>query len=238
MIKKCFLYFAMLLTPLTISSDEPPEIIDFNSTWTHGYQSMYDDPTWYLGHYGFNYAPEFTAYFSMLKNKYHIDTVIETGTFMGSTAVCFSLLFDHVYTIEIVDSTYRKTKEYLDQFSNIQFYLGSSDKVLKDILPLVQHKPVLFYLDAHWFDHWPLLAELEEICKTHQDNCVIVIDDFKVPGRPEIPYDRYGSQECSYEYIKPRLDEIFSGYTIHYLIPKRIDSRAKFVAIPTNWEKK
>jgi predicted O-methyltransferase YrrM len=185
----------------------------------------------------FNSAPELSPFFNFLKAKYHLNTAIETGTFKGSTTTLFARLFDTVHTIEISESTFQEAKETLKPYENIQCHLGSSEKVLSNILPSVKGKPVLFYLDAHWQEHWPLLEELEEISKTHRDNCIIVVDDIKVPGKNSIPYDKYGEHECSHEYMKTQLDKVFSEYTYHYVIPKSASSRAKFVAIPKKWQK-
>lgn len=184
----------------------------------------------------FNKAPELSSFFAYLKSAYPIDTVIETGTWRGKTTAFFSFLFAQVHTIEISTEVYRNAKEILKPYSNITCHLGSSEKVLSQLLPSLRDRPLLFYLDAHWRQFWPLLQELNEISKTHRDNCIIVIDDFKVPGREDIPYDSYENKECSYEYIKNGLSEIFSEYTFHYLIPKSIHCRAKFVAIPKTWQ--
>ena len=124
------------------------------------------------------------------------------------------------------------SKKKLKEFSNVECHLGSSQKVLSELLPFMKQERLLFYLDTHWGAHWPLLEELEEISKTHKDNCVIVIDDFKVPDRPDIPYDKYGSHECSLEYIKEKLAKLFSSYRVEFVIPKSVDSRAKVVLIP------
>ncbi len=183
----------------------------------------------------FNGAPEFGPLFEYLRNKFHIDTVIETGTYHGGTTSFFALVFDRVHTIEVVESEYQIAKKSLNHYPNVECHLGSSEKVLNELLPSLKEKPLLFYLDAHWQDHWPLLEELGEIGKTHKDNCILVVDDFKVPGRTDIPYDSYGKKECSYKYIKNRLNEVFSNYKFYYLIPRSVAARAKFVGLPKQW---
>jgi predicted O-methyltransferase YrrM len=214
-----------------------PSVIDYSnfkaSIKTYG--SM-EKESWKLGYYAFNYAPELIPFFAILKRDNNIDAVVETGTFIGGSTVAFSLVFDEVHTIEITPSTYQTSLKNLHNFPNVQCHLGSSEKVLHELLPSLEQKRVLFYLDAHWQQHWPLLQELEEIAATHKDNCIIVIDDFKVPNRTDIPYDAYHNNECSYEYIKNHLDLVFTEYTYHYLIPKSVDSRAKFIAIPKKWK--
>ncbi len=225
-----------LLLFFSFFSSEPTlkEIVDFKKKPDQF--SQYSSPQLLEVSSAFNSAPELSPFFNFLKKKYHIDTAIETGTFKGSTTTLFARLFDHVHTIEISAPAYQTAKETLKPYENIHCHLGSSEKVLSEILPSVKGKPVLFYLDAHWEEHWPLRQELEEISKTHRDNCIIVVDDIKVPGKKRIPYDKYGENECSHEYIKTELDKVFSEYTFHYIIPKSVNSRAKFVAIPKKWQ--
>jgi hypothetical protein len=163
---------------------------------------------WVTGQYAFNSAPEVGSFLTYLKALYQIDIAVETGTFKGNTTAYLALLFSEVYTIEVLGSTYQSSSNKLKIFPNVQCLLGSSDVVLKDLLPRLKGRPVLFYLDAHWNEWWPLREEIREIGKTHRDNCVIVIDDIKVPKRPDIVFD------------------------VHYVIPAKLNSRAKLVILP------
>lgn len=227
------LFSIIIFTPLFSSEiNQEFKVIDLGKN----YESFSPNESWKLGYYAFNSAPELTPFFALLKRDYHINTVIETGTFEGSSTVLFSILFNKVYTIDNSVDFHQKAKENLKIFSNIQCCLGSSEKVLKSILPFHSSEPVLFYLDAHWESYWPLLDELKEIAVTHKDNCIIVIDDIKVPARDDILYDRYENHECSYEYVKSQLDKVFTEYTIQYLIPRSVGSKAKLVVIPKQWK--
>ena len=221
-----------LMSSFCFASEDLPRMVDFSQLRPC---CDFKSTTWKTGQLAFNCAPEVGTFLTYLKKAYQIDTAVETGTFMGNTTVFLSNLFDDVYTIEIVEKTYNETASNLKDFSNVQCFLGSSDVVLVNLLPKLEGQRTLFYLDAHWEDHWPLRQELIEISKTHHDNCVIVIDDFKVPGRQDIPYDKYKQKECSVEYIKNELKLVFSECEIHYIIPANPTCRAKFVAWPKNW---
>ena len=237
MIKRFFSLFFFGALPVFSSAYQLPQMIDCGTFPTIDNYTSDNYDAWNLGYVAFNDAPEITPIFVFLKHTYHINTVVETGTFKGNTSALFGLLFDEVHTIENNLDFYATSNQKLKNFSNIHCHLGSSEKVLENLLPSLQDKTVLFYLDAHWEAFWPLLNEIEEIGKTHKDNCIIVIDDFKVPGRAEIPYDGYGPHECSFDYIKDQLDRVFTSYTIHYLIPRSIYSRAKFIAIPDQFKR-
>lgn len=229
------LAFAAMM-PAAIYSAEVNKI-DFATypTLDNGYFSNVNLEAWSNGSYAFNYAPELTPYFASLVKQHYLDAAVETGTFRGGTTVVFSSLFDHVYTIEIHEPAHREAKERLKSYENVECLLGSSEKVLQNTLPKLAGQRVLFYLDAHWGEHWPLLEELDAISLTHKDNCIIVIDDFKVPGRSDIPYDSYGAAECSINYVRDHLNKIYTSYTAYYLIPLKTSSRAKLVCVPNSW---
>lgn len=184
----------------------------------------------------FNSSPELGLYLTRLAKDHHIDVAIETGTWKGDTTIFLSDYFAKVFTIEVSIEHFFAAQRYLQRFSNIKCIYGSSEQAFHQILPSLADQPIFFYLDAHWYEQWPLLDELEEISLTHKDNCILVIDDFKVPGRPDIPYDAYGRNECSFDYIEEKLNKVFSEYACFYLIPRNLESRAKFVAYPKSWE--
>ncbi len=245
MLRKFLAVFIIVFSALYSDQTEFPQIIDFGkfNLRESYYSGQSNTWNWQLGEAGyeigltaFNEAPELGAFFAFLKKAYHIDTVIETGTYYGATTHFFSNWFNEVHSIEIVEALYNRAKEIFKDQPHVHCHLGSSEKVLSEILPSLRDKTIVFYLDAHWGNYWPLADELEEISKTHKDNCVIVIDDFKVPGRNDLEFDAYQINgvhyECSYDFIKSQIDKVFTEYSVHYIIPKNITPRAKFVAIP------
>ncbi|MBS0624980.1 MAG: hypothetical protein JSS32_02910 [Verrucomicrobia bacterium] len=184
----------------------------------------------------FTSAPELGAFFYLIKRKYNLDIAVETGTHIGHTARFLSLYFDQVYSVEFMPEFYQEATKNLRDCANVKLHLGSSDTFLDNLLPTLKEKRLFCYLDAHGYDYWPLLNEIYAIGKTHKDNCVIAIDDFKVPGRPEIKYDYYNNQSCSFEYIEEALKSAFTEYDYHYVIPWNVNTRAKFLAIPKKWK--
>lgn len=225
-----WILFLLLGSSLLAGEDALPTVIDYGTIFPScGARS----PLWKTGQLAFNGAPELGSFLAYLKRVYAIDVAVETGTFRGNTTAYFSLLFDEVYTVEVDRHTYQDTAHRLKEFSNVHCLFGNSVEVLADLLPKLEGKCVLFYLDAHREGGSPLRGELLEISNTHRDNCVVVIDDFKVPGREEIPFDTYRGKECSFDYIKEPLGQLFSDCEMHYLIPANIECRAKFIVFPT-----
>lgn len=230
MLRKILLIIFVSTSPLI---SQNIRIVDFSAEAQTFDANQEQD--WSLGLQAFNFSPELIPFFALLQREYNLPMAIETGTFEGRTTTALSRLFKKVHTIEIVPSKYESVSKKLLPFSNVECHLGSSDHVLLDILPHYVEKKVLFYLDAHGDVPWPLLGELHSISKTHRDNCIVVIDDFKVPGRPDISYDVYGQDECSFQYVQAGLAKIFSDYECCIVIPKQTMWRAKFVAFPRSW---
>ncbi len=230
----CWLFFVLLGFPLFSAQPALREVIDFKKSSNQF--AEYSSPKLLALSDAFNGAPELSSFFRYLKRQYQIDTVVETGTFRGATTTLFSQIFKRVYTIEVSESLFRGATYMFSGSQNVRCHLGNSEEVLNRILPTLADRAIIFYLDAHWEDYWPLLGELEEIAKTHRDNCIIVIDDIQVPGRSDIPHDFYGDKYCSHEYVRPALKKVFSKYSVHYVIPKSVHARAKLVAIPMNWQ--
>lgn len=184
------------------------------------------------GYGAFNNAPDLAPFFLWAQKKYKIDTAIETGTFKGATTLFFAKHFKEVHTIEVSKFLYDKNLRIFSDKTNVKSYLGNSKTILPQILTTLFDRNLIFYLDAHWYDEWPLLEEIQIIGKTHKDCCILVIDDCKVPERPDIPYDSYKGVDCSYDYVKKSLSHTFSAHTHHYLIPQDPTRAAKLVILP------
>lgn len=185
--------------------------------------------------------PQTAAYVKDLKEKYKLEVALETGTYSGYTTKFLSCIFEKVHSFEIDKNYYNLSKQNLGLFENASVHFGDSATAL---LPLLNRemlgKRLFCYLDAHWYSNWPLLDEIRQISQTHKDNCVLMIDDIKVPGRPDISFDIYSQNgillECSLEYVKKELDELFTEYEIFYIGDKCILGGHKLVVIPKSFK--
>lgn len=231
MVKIITLILSVIMSQTVYSSSNLPEIIDMRKL--DGGCENYNPILQQLGVLSFNSASEVMSIIATIKHEHNIKTAIETGTFKGNTTIALALLFDKVFSVEIYEENYKKSLENLVNFKNVNIMLKSSEKALTEILSGLKNERVFFYLDAHWNEYWPILDELEEISKTHKDNCIVMVDDVQVPNSAEIPYDEYQGQPLSYEYLKPKLNKVFHKYSVHYIIPKDGNNRAKLLIIPS-----
>ena len=173
-----------------------------------------------------------------LINDLKIECIIETGTFRGKTTAFLSETFPNldIYTIEVNFKNFLEAEQNLKPYKNITLICGSSEKKLEELLPTLKGKRLLFYLDAHWEEYWPLLDEFEAIRKNAKDMCCIVIDDFKVPYR-QFQHDAYKGQPLDVDYIQDKMNGVYT--TPFYFFNDR-STRAqrpvgKIYIVPGTW---
>jgi len=186
----------------------------------------------------FNQDPVCEGVISRLIRYYKIDTCVETGTYLGNTTRWFASKVKNVHTIELNEMLYLMI--HFDEYPNVTHHYGNSAETVKTLLPLLDaDNRIMFYLDAHWNDYWPLLDEIRAIANSKfKGRCVIVIDDFKIPDRPDIPFDSYGDIPLDYEYVREALDLAIPGHVITYYIPDddHLKSRGRLVACPAEFD--
>jgi hypothetical protein len=86
---------------------------------------------------------------SFIRDEYAVRIFIESGTYMASTALWASEIFEKVYTIELSGELYSSAVQKYAHIKNIKFLQGTSSTVLAEILKEVD-EPAVFWLDAHW----------------------------------------------------------------------------------------
>jgi predicted O-methyltransferase YrrM len=147
-----------------------------------------------------------------------LTTAVETGTYKGKTTKWLANRMKKVYTIENNLDFFNCAKENFKNIDNIEIILGNSGNKIEEIIKQIPlEENTLFYLDAHWYDYWPILDELTTIGKNKQLNNLIIIDDFKVPGCCNyLNYDKYENNENSLEYINNVLNEYFKDYNYFF----------------------
>jgi hypothetical protein len=139
------------------------------------------------------------------REKFGLNVLVETGTFMGDTVEAFKHTFDQVISIELAEELARKAKKRFENDRNVTIIQGDSGKVLKDILR-DSAGSILFWLDGHYSSEFfvgeefirtgrtdvdtPVEEELRTILASKEPH-VILIDDARlftgVGDYPAIP---------------------------------------------------
>jgi len=116
----------------------------------------------------------------------NIDTIIETGTNNGDTSEFLAKRYPNkkIITCEIEKSIYEVAKLRLKKYKNVNVFLASSEFIVRDVNQLKHN--IIYYLDAHFYDYWPLRDELHKIKRGF-----VMIDDFNI-GCSNY---RYGGEE-------------------------------------------
>src|SRR5271154_3687063 len=73
---------------------------------------------------------------------------VETGTYLGDTAIALRKLVPEVWSVELIESIYRQAQDHVGKQDGINLLLGYSPVVLEHLASEVTG-PTLFWLDAH-----------------------------------------------------------------------------------------
>lgn len=129
------------------------------------------------------------------QKRFNLATLVETGTFYGTTVAALSKRFDQVYSIELDAQLYERAVARFQQCNHIRIVQGDSGKVLPSILKNL-HSPALFWLDGHYSGGvtskgdtvTPILEEIRAIQDHKVKNNVILIDDARLfTGEDQYP---------------------------------------------------
>lgn len=135
------------------------------------------------------------AIFLELIQAFEFSAIVETGTFRGSTTGYFHEASGlPVYSVETNGRYYEYARLRHQKNPDIHLSLGDSRAYLKALIAagtIDAARPVLIYLDAHWYNDLPLQEELELIFNAWPD-AVVLVDDFQVPGDAGYGFDDYG----------------------------------------------
>lgn len=120
------------------------------------------------------------------------DVFVETGLHEGETMDIVRGWFPQmpIYELEIDREKVERAVSRLPTTANVRFILGSSEQSLKALIDRGEFdgKRAFAYLDAHWNEYCPTVDEVVQLLRL--DRPIIAIDDFDVPGDPEVvnPY--------------------------------------------------
>ena len=149
-------------------------------------------------------------------SEYGITTIVETGVHYGQSSLEFSYMVDKVYAVDILQESIDEATRLIvteNNRKNVTFICGNSPDVLKQIKNEIDASKTIFFLDAHWWDIWPINDEIRSLEK---DKGIIIVHDFVVPDRPAFGFDTYKGQPFTYEFIKDALTDWCPDHFLEY----------------------
>lgn len=130
----------------------------------------------------------------LIKGLEDINIFVETGTECGGTANIMAKHFKKVYTIEIFtreDNPNTNVAINDPKNKHVDWLIGDSTKILKQLVEVIDDQRCIFFLDAHSGHSSSLRGELKVIKKFKNKNSVIMIDDAidigRLPFYPTLP---------------------------------------------------
>ena len=156
-----------------------------------------------------------------LRDKFHISTFIETGTFKGVNAKFHAQNFKEVLTCDINEEYLKKARKRLKPHKNVFVYKQSSPNFLKSFIQKYNHQErediVVIFLDAHFYkpflppdEKWVVINELKAL--KGFKNCVIYIHDFDCEGLGHCIYD---GEDLGYPLIKDDLMKVNPNFYLY-----------------------
>ena len=147
----------------------------------------------------FGFDIHFAIEVDYLIKMYNCDAIIETGTNAGDTTDYLSKNYSDktIITSEINQDIFEQAQKRLSNKTNVVLHNDSSELVLKRYRD--KFSMPFYYLDAHWYDYWPLKDELDSI-----DRGIICVSDFKLGiNKHGIIYDgdSYNGIDLNYNFL-------------------------------------
>jgi hypothetical protein len=122
-----------------------------------------------------------------IKNKYNLNTLVETGTYMGDMIKAMKDEFSTIYSIELSKELYEKAKKKFIKHEHIHILNGNSGEVLYNLCDKIK-EPSIFFLDGHYSagitakadKDTPIYEELDAIFNLSNNKHFILIDDARL----------------------------------------------------------
>jgi len=122
--------------------------------------------------------------------------ILETGTYLGEGVQSYldTNYFDKIYSIELSNKYYLINKQQFND-KRVNILKGDSSQVIQNLIDnsLLEDRPILFYLDAHFSgadtdgkdicNGCPVLNELKVISNRNVKGDIIFIDDMRLMGK-------------------------------------------------------
>jgi glycosyltransferase involved in cell wall biosynthesis len=133
-----------------------------------------------------------------LKTNLGVEVFVETGTFKGEAIAIVKDHFKQIYSVELSTEYYQHSSQKFKNYSHITILHGNSSEKLAEIMPQLENKPVIYWLDAHWcvatntageMSQCPLMGEIQAISGFHSDSVVIIDDARLFLATPPAPHE-------------------------------------------------
>jgi hypothetical protein len=121
--------------------------------------------------------------------RYSLQTLVETGTYIGDMVYAMRPYFEQIYSIELSRELYEESRIRFRSAANVRLIKGDSVTALRHLMNALT-RPSLFWLDGHYSggstargtSDTPIYEELSQILSFDEHQNVIIIDDARCFG--------------------------------------------------------
>ncbi len=143
--------------------------------------------------------------------RFHLEILVETGTYYGDMVEAMREAFNHIYSIELSKELYEKARERFKGEKHIELIWGDSGVELGTLMGRLD-QPALFWLDGHYSagetarsdKDTPIYEELNHVFNAKDRGNVIIIDDARNFGTDPA----YPGMEELHDFIKSRRPDV------------------------------
>jgi hypothetical protein len=122
--------------------------------------------------------------------NFNINTLVETGTYLGEMVDAMNGHFENIYSIELSEQLADKARMRFKNHDHIEIIQGDSGAELGKLVKRIQ-KPAIFWLDGHYSAGFtaqgekdtPIYEELKHIFSAPEIGHIILIDDARCFGQ-------------------------------------------------------
>lgn len=115
---------------------------------------------------------------------FNLNTLVETGTYLGQTVDDLKNCFAKIYSIELDKTLFIEARKIFIKNKNVKIIQGDSGAILNKLIKSIK-TPSLFWLDAHYsggitargLKNTPIIKEIAAVSKSKIKNHIILIDD-------------------------------------------------------------
>ncbi len=126
--------------------------------------------------------------------RYRLDTLVETGTYLGDMVWGVRRSFRDIHTVELEPALYRRAVQRFGGEAHVHLYLGDSAELISEIVSRLT-SPALFWLDGHFSGgitargplETPIMAELSGIFADQKPHVVLIDDASDFTGNGDYP---------------------------------------------------
>lgn len=156
---------------------------------------------------------------AFLARNLPLEVFVETGTYKGDSIERIKPYFNRFYSIELSEYYYHMAKDRFAGDPMVQIIHGDSRDALSRLMPDIQKKSVLYWLDSHWCDdqatggytsQCALIEEIQAIQSINKESVVLIDDARLFLSPPGVPHDY--AQWPAIQEIMRILDERCEGH--------------------------